>query len=382
MISKNFAVLRSTHRPEATALEELHSTFIQNVEHELRTPLSLVQGYADLLDNGDLGELLPAQKDAVLIIANRSYQMRTLIDRLGILLASKARNGISTPNEVEYLINGAIETQRPAALKKNLTLKISLEPKLPLVYGDPRHLQTMLVCLLENAIKFTPTGGRIEVQANRLPDCIQIVVSDTGIGIETDKLANLGLDFSQADSSSTRSYGGLGLGLTLARSVVEEHAGQLEVDSRPGQGCRFAVKLPLVSAHLAGAQHTNGIPYLLLVDDDENVLLTMQAGLKMLLDCEIVIATSGEQALQLFDGRPFDLLLTDYKMPGMDGLALAAQVRKSYPQTGIVIITAYFDDRLNEQAAEIEVHAILNKPVNLADVRTAALDTLVNSRFL
>ncbi len=114
----------------------------------------------------------------------------------------------------------------------------------------------------------------------------------------------------------------------------------------------------------------------LLVDDEENMIVTMKAGLQMLLQCEIVAATSGEQALRLFEKAPFDLLITDFRMPGMDGLALAMRVRQSYPQIGIVMITAYGDDDFRERAARIPIQSILDKPVNLIDICRAALAAL------
>jgi len=117
-------------------------------------------------------------------------------------------------------------------------------------------------------------------------------------------------------------------------------------------------------------------PRILLVDDEENVILTMKAGLQVLLDCEVTTATSGQQALRLFEEKPFDLLITDYKMPGMDGMTLSTRVRQSYPHTGIVMITAYGDDDLRRQAAQVPVQYILDKPVNLPDVRMAILEVL------
>jgi CheY-like chemotaxis protein len=241
-------------------------------------------------------------------------------------------------------------------------------------------LQEAFDCLVENAIKFTPHGGRVEVQGYMVPGWTCLAVSDTGVGIEPDKLPYLSTSFYQVDGSTTRRYGGLGLGLTLARSVVEEHCGQIEVESLPGQGSRFIVKLPLTSPDNSQDPGGTYTPRILLVDDEENVILTMKAGLKMLLDCEIATAHSGEQALQLFEEKPFDLLITDYKMPGMDGVTLSARIRKAYPRTGIVMITAYGDDDLRERAGRVSIQAILDKPVNLADVRTAALEALSEIR--
>ena len=178
--------------------------------------------------------------------------------------------------------------------------------------GDPYQLQEALDCLIENAIKFTPQGGQIEVQGYTEPGWVCLVINDTGVGIEPNKLLYLGTGFYQADGSTTRRYGGLGLGLTLARSVVEAHSGKIEVESQPGQGSRFTVKLPRKPAPFSDDGEVPGgacPPRILLVDDEENVILTMKAGLQMLLDCEVITATSGEQALRLFEEKPFDLLI-------------------------------------------------------------------------
>ena len=117
-------------------------------------------------------------------------------------------------------------------------------------------------------------------------------------------------------------------------------------------------------------------PRILLVDDEENVILTMKAGLQVLLDCEVTTATSGQQALRLFEEKPFDLLITDYKMPDMDGMTLSARVRQSYPRTAIVMVTAYVDNDLRKRAAQVPIQCVLEKPVNLPDVRMAILEIL------
>ena len=376
--AKNLPVLQVNRGPEMLGLEELHSTFIRNVEHELRTPLTMMQGYAELLRDGDLGELAPEQKHAAFVIVDRAYQMRTLVDRIGVLLSSKSHNGVSIPVPLAEVIVQAVEKRRAQAENKGLTLEMRLDLELPSVPGDPYQLQEAFDCLIENAIKFTPPGGRVEVQGYTDSGWGCLAIRDTGIGIEPDKLPYLNTGFYQADGSPTRRYGGLGLGLTLARSVVEAHLGQIEIESQPGLGSRFTIKLPLSSPD---GETPSGKcrSRILLVDDEENVIVTMKAGLQMLLNCEVVTATSGEEALRLFEEKPFDLLITDYRMPGIDGLALAARVRQSYPQMGIVMITAYGDDGLRERAVQIPIQSILDKPVNLTDVRTAALAALNGS---
>ena len=150
--------------PEAGNLNDLHSTFIQNVSHELRTPLGIIQGYAELLRDGSLGVLAPEQQEVVGIILNRACELRTLVDRTGILMAVEAHTGVSVPFALNEIIAGVVTSQRAAATSAGITLEPRLEPCLPLVSGDPYHLQQAVECLVENALKFTPSGGRVEVQ--------------------------------------------------------------------------------------------------------------------------------------------------------------------------------------------------------------------------
>jgi CheY-like chemotaxis protein len=183
--------------------------------------------------------------------------------------------------------------------------------------------------------------------------------------------------FYQTDNSITRRCRGLGLGLTLAQAVVEEHGGQFEVASQPEQGSRFTVRFPLRITPAYVESPVNDVVSarrILIVDDEQVLALTLQEGLEKLPNCEIAIATSGEQALRLFEQQPFDLLITDYKMPGTDGMTLAMRVRQTYPQTVIIMITAYGDHELRERAASASIRRILDKPVSLEEIRQVTLE--------
>ena len=179
-----------------------------------------------------------------------------------------------------------VEKKSDDAEKKGLTLQMHMDQNLPLVSGDPYQLQEALDCGSENAIKFTPQGGQVEVQGYTEPGWVCLVINDTGVGIEPNKLPYLGTGFYQVDGSTTRRYGGLGLGLTLARSVVKAHSGKIEVESQPGQGSRFTVKLPRKPAPFSDDGKVPGDtrpPRILLVDDEENVILTMKAAYRCCL---------------------------------------------------------------------------------------------------
>lgn len=363
----------------AKSQEDLQSTFIRNVSHELRTPLTLVQGYAELLHNGSLGALTSEQQKALFIILDRAHELGTLVERIGTLMAIKEHRGDSVPLALTHIVMGVVEGRRAAATQAGLTLEAHLEPDLPLVSGNPYYLRQAIECLLENALKFTPSGGQVKIQVYAEPSWVCVAMTDTGIGMAAEDLERIFSRFYQVDGSTTRQYNGIGLGLTLAKTVIEEYGGRIEVESQPGQGSRFTVRLPALSPTAQVGQPAEGsviLRRILIVDDEEGVALTLRNMLKRLPNCEIAIAASGEQALQLFEQKPFDLLITDYKMPGMDGLTLATRIQRLYPQTAIVMITAYGNDELREQAARASIRGILNKPVGLADIRKAALEAL------
>jgi two-component sensor histidine kinase len=240
--------------PEAGNLDDLHYTFIQNVSHELRTPLTIIQGYAELLGDGSLGALAPEQQEAVFVIVSRASELRTLVERIDILLAVEAHETASLLLALDEIVAEVVKGRRAAATQAGLTLEVHLEPDLPPVSGTPQHLQQAIDCLLENALKFTPGGGRVEVQVYTEPGWVCLAVTDTGIGITGKELERILTRFYQRDRSITRRYGGIGLGLTLVRAVIKEHSGQIEVESQPGQGSRFTIKLPTLSPAAQVAQ--------------------------------------------------------------------------------------------------------------------------------
>ncbi|MBI1880722.1 MAG: response regulator [Chloroflexi bacterium] len=370
---------------ETQQLGELQSTFLRNVQHELRTPLAIIQGYAELLSEGSLGSLDPDQQQAIFAITHQAHELRTLVERITTLLAVKARSTISIPTNLANIVQKVVEAQQVKIIENGLTLDVHISPGLPLVRGHSDHLKQAIDCLVENALKFTPQGGRVEVRLDSEPGWVYLSITDTGIGIPHNKLTDIFNAFYQVDGSSTRAYGGLGLGLAVAKAVVEAYSGQIEVESQSGRGSRFIVKVPPLSSTTAEInkmsidmrkQHR-----ILIVDDEEYVALTLKEGLERLPNCEIVTATSGKAALQLCAQKPFDLLFTDYKMPDMDGMALAEQVRQLYPQTVIIMITAHSNRELYDQATGNSIRRILNKPVQFSEIRRVATEALEGSSF-
>lgn len=363
---------------DGEGLGDLKSKFIQNISHELRTPLQIVQGYASLLRDGDLGALAPEQEEAIGVIASRADELRTLVERIGILLAIESDLTVQRTVKVDGIVEEVVDAYVPIASESEVDLQLALEEAAPSVLGDPYHLEQVVECLVENAIKFTPEGGKVWVTVEADPAWVSIAVSDTGIGIEESELERIFSGFYQVDGSTTRRYGGLGLGLTVVRAVVEEHQGQIQVTSQPGEGSCFIVNLP-VKADDEVEQVVEGesiLQRVLIVDDEEFVALTLSEALSSLPNCEVSAATDAAKALELFEEQPFDLLITDYKMPETNGIDLAAKIRDLYPQTVVIMVTAYGDDMLREQATESSIQRIMDKPVRLADIRKVTLEAL------
>jgi CheY-like chemotaxis protein len=374
-------------------MDKIHQLFVQNVSHELRTPLSIILGYTDLLYDGHLGLLSREQQEAISLIRNRGKELRVLVERIGILLALENGHRVSRPVKLAEVVAEVVEQRGAVAAEAEIELDLQTELNLPPVSGDSYQLREAIDALVENGIKFTPPGGhvKLELYPETRPNdngtrqnltWICLAVTDTGIGIAEDELEHLFSDFYQVDGSVTRQYGGLGAGLTVVKAVVESHGGQVEVESQPGQGSRFIVRLPplLPEAQVdVDVNVDSRLQRILIVDDEINVALFLQSALEDLPHCEVEIAVDGKQALSFFEQQIFDLLITDYRMPGTDGIALATEVRERYPQTVVIMITAYADDDLRRSARRVAIHQILDKPVKLAQIRSLISRTLNKS---
>jgi len=364
---------------EILTLDAIHDTFIRNVSHEFRTPLAVLLGYAEVLYTGELGTLSPEQQRAVSVIVNRSHELKRAVTRINTLLAVQAHKCVRHFLVPASFVTPVIEAQRGRAEASGITLELHLSTELPLVIGDAEQLQLALECLVENAIKFTPRGGRINVHLWADFKWVNLSVQDTGIGIAGEDMGRLFAPFVQLDDSPSRTYGGLGLGLTLARSIVIAHGGEIVAESLPGEGSCFTIRIPS-SPPAENSLHTgpqNEVTRrILIVDDEEGVAFTLREGLRKLPRCDIAIALSGRQALDLFAEQPFDLLITDYKMPDLSGVALASCIEQHYPNTNIILITAYGHDLVQDLVSVRAIRHVLHKPIRLTEIRDVAMETL------
>jgi signal transduction histidine kinase len=240
-------------------LSRLKSNFLATVSHELRTPLTSVIGYSEMLLAGLAGEMNEEQKDYLKTILEKGESLLRLISSILDLSRIEARGVqlVRKPAKLDEIVHSALESVLPQSMKKNLTLESTLSPSLQSVIVDPDKIRQCLVNLLSNSVKFTPAGGKIFVQtglAERAPTAagpfgssgyFQISVTDNGIGIPRELQGKVFDTFFQADSSASREYGGAGLGLSIVKSYVEAHGGEISLTSEVGKGSTFTLVLPI-----------------------------------------------------------------------------------------------------------------------------------------
>jgi PAS domain S-box-containing protein len=375
--------LRAEELAEANRIKD---EFLATLSHELRTPLTSILGWAHLLQTGKLDAGVAA-RGLEAIQRNARSQAQLIEDLLDVSRVISGKLHIEVqPINLASVIEAAIDGVRPAADAKGVELTAMLNRSL-VVSGDPDRLQQVIWNLLSNSIKFTSASGRIELQLVRARDSseAQIVVKDTGIGISPDFLPHVFDRFSQADSTSTRNYGGLGLGLALVRHLIEMHGGHVRAES-PGTdlGATFTVKLPLIASaettgrrapalrltdHSStgdcGEQELEGLR-VLIVDDEEDARDLVGTVLKQ-CGAETFMAGSAKDAITAIEEKRPDVLVCDIGMPGEDGYALIGRVRALAAERGgdvpAVALTAYAreEDRRRALHAGFQVH--VSKPI-------------------
>lgn len=229
-------------------LSQLKSNFISNISHELRTPLTHIKGYLELLVTESLGKISDEQRHALQVSQQSTGNLESLIeDLIMVSLASRGEMSIRQENvEVSRLANLAVKSALERAHKRGVTLHAMIDDDIPYVQADSQKIAWVLNQLIDNGIKFTPEGGRVIVSVKREGANLVIVsITDTGIGIPPNRLNDIFEPFHQLDGSTTRSYGGTGLGLSLVRQIVEAHGSMIEVQSLEGRGSAF--KFPLLA---------------------------------------------------------------------------------------------------------------------------------------
>ena len=350
--------------------------FLSTVSHELRTPLNAILGWSRMLNPGSADE--PFMRRGLAVIdRNATIQAQLVEDLLDMsqLNAGTMRLKLQ-PVDLVRVVSDALEVVRPAANAKNVDIAIIEQPAHAAMVGEPRRLQQVIWNLLSNAVKFTPAGGHVSISiAVRNGQCL-VEVRDTGVGIERSFIPSLFERFTQADTSSTREYRGVGLGLAIARQLVELHGGRIAAHSEgAGKGAAFIVNLPIRSAAdmtiepgpASGARPVDlGGVRVLVVDDDVDArealaLMLARSG------ASVTTAASADEAFDELKAGAFDVLLSDLAMPTRDGYDLIQRVRKAEDdrlrRTPAIAVSAFAREEERTRAIACGFHLHVSKPV-------------------
>lgn len=374
-------------RLEAENATRLKDEFLATVSHELRTPLNAILGWATMLNKGILDETA-ARQAAQTIERNARSQNQLIEDLLDVsrIISGKIRLNVQ-PVALAPVIEAALDTVKPAADARGIIVQSILDPNAGPISGDADRLQQIVWNLLSNAIKFTPKGGKVQVRLEQINSHVEIIVADSGDGIENDFLAFVFDRFRQADSSSKRQYNGLGLGLSIVRHLTEMHGGTVAAFSDgAGAGATFIIKLPRLgiiqtAAHKRhprtdGAANADADEKLdlsgvriLVVDDDDDTrrLLALALGENA---AEVSLAESVAEAVRRLETEAFDLLVSDIEMPVADGFDLIRQVREtsSAKHLPAIAVTAYARTQDRVRAINAGFNAHVSKPVEFQEL--------------
>jgi PAS domain S-box-containing protein len=372
-------------RAQAEAANRIKDEFLAVLSHELRTPLNPILGWSKLLrkarstsPEGVSRKLDDKTIDRALETIERNAQLQTQLieDLLDVSRILQGKLSLSVcPVDLSSTIEAALETVRLAAEAKSIEIQSVIHSNIGQVLGDAGRLQQVVWNLLSNAVKFTPSGGQVEIRLEFLSTQAQIQVSDTGKGINPDFLPYVFDYFRQADSTTTRTFGGLGLGLAIVRHLVELHGGTVQAESPgEGQGATFTIRLPLMVNQTKASKNNAqsdadldlGGVLILIVDDDADSL-EFHTFLLEQWGATTICAPSAKEALQALAQSKPDLLLSDIGMPEMDGYRLMRTVRGMTPEQGgqipAIALTAYAGEIDQQQAFLSGFQMHLPKPV-------------------
>ena len=376
-------------RMAAQRAARMKDEFLATLSHELRTPLTSILGWTHVLRIQGTPKPEDFQRGMEVIERNTRAQAQLIEDLLDLSRIMSGRIRLDVQQlAIAEVVQGAIESVEPTAQTKGVRLESILDPRGGTVSGDPGRLQQIFWNLLSNAIKFTPKGGKVQVLLQRIDSHIEFSVSDTGIGIPASFLPYVFDRFSQKDTSTTRSHGGLGLGLAISKQLVELHGGSLHAKSPgEGQGATFIVHLPLtileakaesanrVHPTHAAAEEPSLLPSLagvhaLVVDDEADARDLIQRVLKE-QGATVSVAASGAEAMRIMETSELDILISDVGMPDMDGYQLMRRVRASEPKgrrIPALALTAFAraEDRKRALLAGYQSHVA--KPVDMAEL--------------
>ena len=363
---------------EAEAASRAKDEFLTTISHELRTPLTPIIGWIHMIRNG----LLPEKESmhGLEVIEKNSHSLKRLINDL--LDMSAILSGKMRVEQKLVALNGvvreAVETVRPYASAHEVQLETALDDSRDaIVTGDRARLVQAFANLLENAIKFSRSGGRVKISCERKDNSAQVRVEDEGRGISSDFLPFVFERFRQEDGSKTRAHGGLGLGLALVKSFIEAHQGTIEAASGgPGKGSCFTITLPCAKdvaqtmSQATGESQAEPAPaHLMIIEDDEDTL-EMLRGILEMHGFRVTACESAEETLRVAPQNTVDLIVSDIGMPHMDGLEMIRQLREieHYKTVPAIALTGYAAPKDEKAALIAGFDAHVSKPVDPAEL--------------
>jgi two-component system, chemotaxis family, CheB/CheR fusion protein len=364
-------------RDVAERANQIKDEFLATLSHELRNPLNVILGYSELfLRMPEIDESSRLRKMAEALRRNAQSQSQLINDLLD--LSRLQRGKISLNHETVSLtaiIDNAVETVRTEAAAKGIEIRLNVTDQFLLVDGDRLRLQQIAWNLLNNAVKFTPAGGNININLNCEDQNAVLTVEDTGQGIDPSFLPHVFEMFRQADSSNSRKHGGMGIGLALVQQLVHLHGGTIASESEgTNRGSRFTVRLPLTN-DAASHTPTTAAPlrltalantHFLIVDDSEDTIAMLDQLLK-LSGAIVTTASNGADALRIASEREFDVILSDISMPEMDGFEFLKRLRQIPDRQNVPVIAITGFGRTDdiERARAAGFHFHLTKPLNI-----------------
>jgi len=360
-----------------TELDRMKTEFIATVSHELRTPMTAIKGSLGLVLGGAAGELPPDARELLTIARNNTDRLIRLInDILDISRIEAGKMEIRrAPLNPAEAVRRAVQEMDAFARQRSITLKTDLSPGLPRVMADADRLHQVLDNLLSNAIKFSPQGNEVLIRVVPAGNMVRFDVIDHGPGIPPDQTSAIFERFYRVDNAASRKTGGTGLGLTICRAIVEEHGGEIWVESTVGEGSTFSFTMPAEPAEPAQSEplHVSSRT-VMVVDDDPDIVRLIMISLER-EGFHAVGATSGEQALEIARSRHIDVITLDLMMPGADGFHVLQQLKQD-PATRdipVVVVSAYTAGKETDLVAT-GVSGIVSKPIDenqlLGTIRT------------
>jgi signal transduction histidine kinase/ActR/RegA family two-component response regulator len=372
------------HESERAALAEaeeanrLKDEFLATLSHELRNPLNVILGYAEvMLRSEEARSSQFIRRAAEVLKRNALAQSRLVRDLLDL---SRLRIGkLSLNREVVSLItiiDNAVETVNGDAELKQIEINIEAGEDVILVNADPLRLEQVIWNLLNNAVKFTPARGAVTLRLSSDGELARLIVEDTGPGVKPEFLPHVFEMFRQADASSSRPHGGMGIGLALVKQLIELHGGTVAAASNPGEGAKFTIELPATGKQQGCLEYSTQPPagalshMRILVLDDSADTVDMLRRLFEMEGASVVTAASASEALAIAASQDFDAILSDISMPGMDGFEFVRRLRelRTYKDVPVLAITGFGRAEDVKRAEAEGFFAHVTKPIDISNL--------------